>query len=64
MIWAQRLVGVFRIDVSCRERCGGPTRVIAALRDPVERRRVLTACGGAGLHGPARGPPQGELALG
>jgi hypothetical protein len=61
---AQRLARVFRIDVTTCERCGGAVRIIVALTDPDVLARILTARGGAELHGPARGPPQGELALG
>jgi hypothetical protein len=64
MTWAQRLSRVFRIDVTRCEYCGGPVRIIASLTDPGVLDRILAARGGAELHGPARGPPQGELALG
>jgi hypothetical protein len=64
MTWAQRLARVFRIDVTRCEYCGGPVRIIASLTDPAVLDRILTARDGAELHGPARGPPQGELALG
>jgi hypothetical protein len=64
MTWAQGLSRVFRIDVTRCERCGGPVRIIASLGDPAVISRILAARGGAELHGPARGPPQGELALG
>jgi hypothetical protein len=63
MTWAQRLSRVFRIDVTRCERCGGPVRIIASLSDPAVIDRILGVRGGAELHGPARGPPQGELAL-
>jgi hypothetical protein len=39
-------------------------RIIASLTDPAVLGRIITARDGAELHGPARGPPQGELALG
>jgi hypothetical protein len=64
MTWAQRLARVFKIEVTRCERCGGPVRVVASLTDPAVLDRILAARGGAELHGPARGPPQGELALG
>ena len=64
MTWAQRLARVFRIDVTRCEYCGGPVRIIASLTDPAVLDRILDARNGAELHGPARGPPQGELALG
>ena len=47
-----------------REYCGGPVRIIASLTDPSVLAPILAARGGAALHGPARGLPQGELALG
>jgi hypothetical protein len=46
------------------ERGGGPVRILASLTEPAVLDRILTARGGAELHGPARGPPQGELAPG
>jgi hypothetical protein len=64
MTWAQRLSRVFKVDVSRCARCGGPTRIVASLTDPAVLDRILTARHGTELHGPARGPPQGELALG
>jgi hypothetical protein len=64
MTWAQRLARVFRIDVTRCEYCGGSTRIIASPTDPAVLDRILAARHGADLHGPARGPPQGELALG
>jgi hypothetical protein len=64
MTWAQRLARVFRIDITRFERCGAPARLIASLRDPAVVSPIPTARGGAALHGPARGPPQGEVALG
>jgi hypothetical protein len=64
MTWAKRLARVFRIDVTRCERCGGPVRIIASLSAPAVLDRILAARGGAELHVPARGPPQGELALG
>jgi hypothetical protein len=64
MTWAQRLARVFKIDVRRCERCGGPVRVVASLTDRSVLDRILAARGGAELHGPARGPPQAELALG
>jgi len=64
MTWAQRLARVFKIDVTRCEYCGGAVRIIASLTDPAVLDRILAARGGAELHGPARGPPQGELALG
>jgi hypothetical protein len=35
MTWAQRLKRVFNIDVSTCPKCGGETRVIACIEDPV-----------------------------
>jgi hypothetical protein len=64
MTWAQRLARVFRIDVTRCEYCGGPVRIIASLMDPGVLDRILAARNGAERHGPARRPPQGELALG
>jgi hypothetical protein len=61
---AQRLSRVFRIDVTRCEYCGGPVRIIASLTDPGALDRILAARNGAELHGPARGPPRGERALG
>jgi hypothetical protein len=61
---AKRLARVFKIDVTRCEYCGGPVRIIASLTDPAVLGRILAARGGAELHGPARGPPQVELALG
>jgi hypothetical protein len=63
-IWAQRLARVFRIDVTRCESCGGPVRIIASLTNPGVLDRILVARTGAELPGPARGPPQGERALG
>jgi hypothetical protein len=64
MTWAQRLARVFKTDVTRCEYCGGPVRIIASLTDPAVLACIVTARGGAELHGPARGSPQGELALG
>jgi hypothetical protein len=55
---------VFRIDVTRCEYCGGPVRIITSLTDAGVLDRILAARNGAELHGPARGPPQGALALG
>jgi hypothetical protein len=55
---------LYRLDVTHCERCGGPVRIIASLTGPGVLDRILTARDGAELHGPVRGPPQGELALG
>jgi hypothetical protein len=39
-------------------------QVVASLTDRSVLDRILAARGGAELYGPARGPPQAELALG
>jgi hypothetical protein len=70
MSWAQRLKRVLRLDLESCERCGGKLRVIASIEDPVVIGRMLDhrkqrpprQCRG-GLPHPARGPPQGVLAL-
>lgn len=64
MTWAQRLARVFKIDVTRCEWCVGPVRSLASLTDPGVLDRIRAARNGAELHGPARGSPQGALALG
>ena len=55
---------MFWIDVTTGERCGGPVRIIASLTDLAALERILAARDGVELHGPARAPPRGKLALG
>jgi hypothetical protein len=65
MTWAQRLARVFKIDSPAARTAGDrPVRIIASLTDAGVLDRILAARNGAELHGPARAPPQGELALG
>ena len=41
MSWAQRLKRVFNIDIDTCQTCGGATRVIACIEDPVVIRKIL-----------------------
>ncbi len=52
MSWAQRLKRVFRIDIEHCEQCGGKTKVIASIEDPLTINRILEH-----LERQARGPP-------
>jgi hypothetical protein len=64
-LWVSILISSFAGSTSpAVEYCGGPLRIIASLTDPAVLERILTARGGAEVYGPARGPPQGERALG
>ncbi len=62
--WAMLMKRVFALDVLECEHCGGPMRVIAALQEPAQIRRVLSHLGLEAetprLH-PARAPPETEL---
>jgi hypothetical protein len=64
MTWTQRLARVFRIDVTRCESCVGPVRIIASLKDPAVLGRILTARGGAELHGAGAGPAAGGARAG
>jgi len=42
MTWAQRLKRVFNIDVETCRACGGTTKVIACIEDPVVIEKILS----------------------
>lgn len=41
MTWAQRLKRVFNIDIETCEKCQGPVRIIACVKDPVVIKKIL-----------------------
>ncbi len=41
MSWAQRLKGVFGIEIKSCEHCGGAVKIIASIEDPQVIGRIL-----------------------
>ena len=66
MSWAQLLKRVFQIDVETCGRCGGKTRIIAAILQADARQKILAHLGlptTPPTISAARAPPQGEWDL-
>lgn len=67
MTWAQRLKGVFGIDIETCPTCGGAVRIIACIEDPVVIEKILTYLDAKGAECKAtrrpavRAPPQRGL---
>jgi len=53
--WAKLLARVFKIDVTVCPRCGGDMRIVRAITDPEEARRILSRL--------ARPPPRAQLLI-
>ncbi len=67
MSWAQRLKGVFGIDIETCPGCGGAVRIIACIEDPEVIEKILTHLDAKGAapetsrRPPCRAPPQAGL---
>ena len=67
MSWAQRLKGVFGIDIETCPGCGEAVRIIACIEDPEVIEKILThldakgAAPEASRRPPCRAPPQAGL---
>ena len=65
--WAQRLKGVFNIDIETCKSCGGTVKIIACFEDPLVIKKILThlerkdAGAAARRLPPCRAPPQANL---
>ena len=61
--WAQLLKRVFNIDVEKCHLCGGHTKLIASIEDPLVIKKILVHLGlpyPAPTPWPARGPPEND----